>query len=129
MGGHVNQDMQTPGPEFTEWPFQEEPNQQKREEKHDETMGDIVQMVHILRDRRFWRSALTEIGLLCQTEHACRPQNPERKEVRCQADHEGQPKTQSTLPTEGNRAPETVGNNIHPTSSSRVAQLHLRPLT
>jgi hypothetical protein len=64
MRGHVNQDMQTPGREFPEGPFQEEPHQEKRDEEYDEAMRDIIQMMHILRDRGFRGSSMAEIGPL-----------------------------------------------------------------
>ena len=75
MRGYVDQHMEPPCSEFPERPLQEKPNQQKREEKDDEAVGDIVQMVHIVRDRRFRRCAVTEVGSLCQSEHDRCPQN------------------------------------------------------
>ena len=49
--GDVNQHMQTPGAEFPERPLQQEPNYEKYGEEYDEAMGDIIEMMHILRDR------------------------------------------------------------------------------
>src|SRR5215510_591749 len=114
--------MQTPGREFPERLFHEEPHQEKHDEEHDEAMGDIVQMMHELRDRRFWGCSLTEIGCVFKTDHGGCPQNPEREEIRSQANHECKPKTRSALSTEGNRAPEPMGNNIHPLLASRMVQ-------
>src|SRR6266850_3430631 len=82
-------------------------------------MSDIVKIMHILRDCRFRRCAVTKIGLFRQAEYSCRPQNPERKEIGSHADHECQPKTRSTLSTEGNRTPEAMRDNIHQIRSRR----------
>ena len=64
--GDVNQHMQTPGSEFPERPLQQEPHEEKHGKEDDEAMGDIVEMMHILRNRRFRRCAVTEIGLFRQ---------------------------------------------------------------
>jgi len=77
MRGDVNQHMQTPGSEFPEGPLQQQPHQEEHGEENDEAMGDIVEMMHILRDRRFRRRAVTEVGLFRQAECRSYPQNPE----------------------------------------------------
>ena len=47
--------------------------------EHDEAMGDIVEMMHILRDRRFRRCAVTEIGLFRNPSKAATYRIPNEK--------------------------------------------------
>src|SRR5262249_23183894 len=79
MGGHVDQHMEAPGSEFPERPFQERPSQEKRDEEDDEAVGDIVQMMHILRDRRLRRS---RVSLYPSTTAVHRTPNERRSGVR-----------------------------------------------
>lgn len=113
MGRDVNEHVKPPGRELPERPFEHEPNQQKRRQKHDEAVGHVVEMMDIQRDGRFRRRAMAEIGLFRKPQRGGCPENPEGKQIRGQSDREGQPKTRSTLAPERNCAPEAMGENIH----------------
>lgn len=63
MGRDVNEHVKPPGRELPERPFEHEPNQQKHQEKHDEAVGHVVELMDIQRDSRFGRCAVPEIGL------------------------------------------------------------------
>ena len=63
MQGDVGQDVQPPCSEFPDRSFQKEPHEDKHDEKDDETMRVIVELMDVLRNRRFRRSTVAEVGL------------------------------------------------------------------
>lgn len=69
--------MQPPCSEFPDWSFQEEPQEDKDDEKDDETMGEIVELMDVLRNGRFRRSPVAEVGLRREAEGGCDVQNSE----------------------------------------------------
>src|SRR4051812_2544378 len=102
MGGDIHQHMKTPGRKFPERTLHQEPHKEKHEKKHDEAVGDIVKMLHVVRDRRFRWCAMTEIWCFGDTQECCHPKDAEREQIRSQTDHEGKPKARSAIPTKRN---------------------------
>ena len=77
MGRDVDQHMQAPSAEFPEGSLQEEPDDHKYAEKYDQTVGDIVEVMDVEGNRRFRRSAMTEIWLRRQSKGGSYPEHAE----------------------------------------------------